>query len=267
MATVKLLLDAGACVNAPATKGIRSTALQAAVESQRLDTVQLLLQFGADVNAPATNQLQRTALQGAAEKGNQRMIDLLLKASADVNAPPAPDGGVTALQACAIGGYIPLAVTLINEGADVNALPAKKNGRTALEGAAEHGRLDMVQMLLEAGADLDGPGARQYSRAVRFASERARHAVRRLLESHYASRTVRQDAEPIDASESPIPADDFDTEQSDSLEHQTAAGAALSPSITHDWSSSELLGLGLADFGTPAEVSNPPFAMAGWSPA
>jgi ankyrin repeat protein len=153
---VKILLDAEADVNAPPPNLHGSTALQAAAEEANIELVKILLKAGADVYAPPDDFHGRTALQAAAAKGNIDLTEILIEARVDINAPPSPYMGVTALQAAAIGGYIRVAHLLLDAGADVNAAPASEHGRTALEGAAEHGRIDMLQLLINAGADMHG---------------------------------------------------------------------------------------------------------------
>lgn len=77
---VKLLLDAGADVNAPAGK--YGNALQAAVWRGHENVVKLLLYAGADVNAPAGKY--GNALQAASALGRERVVKLLLDHGANV---------------------------------------------------------------------------------------------------------------------------------------------------------------------------------------
>lgn len=157
-----------------------STALQFAAgydERPSLHFAKLLLDAGANINAPpywAPEEIWFedceeeeegygiTALQGAAGYGNIELIQILLDAGADVNAPPAagPWGGMTALQIAASRGMIESVRLLLSAGANVNA-PATSNrltGRTALQAAAEVGNLAIAQLLLEAGANINAPG-------------------------------------------------------------------------------------------------------------
>ena len=117
---------------------------------------------------------------------SKELVELLIEYGAEINSPPAEKFGATALQFAAIGGYIGIAFVLLGHEADVNAPPARSEGRTALEGAAEHGRTDMVQILLNSGCIITGDGQEQYERALERASENGHHAVRKLLEGHYA---------------------------------------------------------------------------------
>lgn len=80
------------------------TALQAAAEGGHEDVVRVLLDAGAGVNAPAAPGFGRTALQAAAEGGHHKAVALLIKTKADANAQPAKKFGRTALQAAVEGG-------------------------------------------------------------------------------------------------------------------------------------------------------------------
>jgi hypothetical protein len=60
--------------------------LQYAVERGNNELVRVLLAAGADVNAAAANYKGQTALQAAAKKGDIELVQILLAASTDVNA-------------------------------------------------------------------------------------------------------------------------------------------------------------------------------------
>ena len=63
-----------------------------------VELVKMLLNAGADVDAPpAKSYRAKTALQAAAERGNVELVGMLLDAGANVNAPPAADDGRTVL--------------------------------------------------------------------------------------------------------------------------------------------------------------------------
>jgi ankyrin repeat protein len=74
------------------------TAFQAAAENDNLELCRILLNAGADVNATPADKDGRTLLQAAAENDNLKLCRILLNAGADVNA-----GGYrrTALQVAA----------------------------------------------------------------------------------------------------------------------------------------------------------------------
>lgn len=157
----------------------RETALLAAISTKDIQKIQLLIDAGADVNRPATKGVKRTPLQRAAEIGSIQIAQMLLDNGGLVNAQPAWRGGATVIQLAAIGGYIGIAELLLENGADVNAPAARVLGRTALEGAAEHGRIDMLKLLFNVSAKFHGP---EYERALQLAKENGHMATRRYLE-------------------------------------------------------------------------------------
>lgn len=189
---VRILLDAGADVNAPPTGSVEQdmhTALQAAAKSGNLELVQILLDVGADVNAPATikdgcTNHGYTALQAAALTGNIELVQLLLNAGADVNAPPG-NFGYTAIQAAAIGENIALFQTLLNVGADINAPPSPNGGSTALQAASKNENIELVQILLSSGADVNASPSRHRGHTALQAAAQAGNIelVRNLLDA------------------------------------------------------------------------------------
>ena len=158
----------------------REAALLTAIGTKDIQKVQLLIDAGADVNRPATKGVKRTPLQRAAEIGSFQIARILIDNGGLVNAQPAWRGGANAIQLAAIGGYIGIAELLLENGADVNAPAARVYGRTALEGAAEHGRIDMLKLLFNVSAKFHGP---EYERALQLAKENGHMATRRYLES------------------------------------------------------------------------------------
>ncbi|KAI8172183.1 Protein fem-1-like protein [Colletotrichum sp. SAR 10_65] len=75
---IKLLLDAGADINAPAARSRGATALQLAAIKGYLGVSKMLVDLGADLNAPRATNDGRTALEGAAEHGRIDTIQYLL---------------------------------------------------------------------------------------------------------------------------------------------------------------------------------------------
>ena len=147
----------------------------------------LLIDAGADVNWPATKGIKRTPMQKAAEIGSFEITQLLIDKGGLVNNEPEPAvrEGATALQLAAIGGYIGIAELLLRNDAKVNAPSAKVHGRTALEGAAEHGRIDMLKLLWNAGAEFHGD---EYEKARELAKGNGHMATWRYLEKLYGAR-------------------------------------------------------------------------------
>ncbi|OGE51855.1 hypothetical protein PENARI_c012G01603 [Penicillium arizonense] len=86
---VKVLLDAGADINRPASSHVRlsfggGTALQFAAIKGYIGIARKLLAKGADVNAKKSLRNGRTALEGAAEHGRIDMLQLLLNEGASI---------------------------------------------------------------------------------------------------------------------------------------------------------------------------------------
>ena len=157
----------------------RITPLLAAISRENLPLVSLLLEKGADVNIPATRGLQSTPIQQAAEVGSIALVRLLLDHGADAKARPAVRRGVTSIQAAAIGSFIGIVELFIEPGEDYRAPGAKIDGRTALEGAAEHGRFAMIVYL----TDLGLYDTKQYESAIRFAEDNGHRAIVQVLEN------------------------------------------------------------------------------------
>ncbi|KAF7974001.1 hypothetical protein HWV62_13619 [Athelia sp. TMB] len=211
-AIVRLLLERGADVNAPA--GPKGTALQIASGCDEIDIVRLLLEHGADANAPAgpegtalqaviswahPDKLRReyefhnpfstgidepdfTSLVLEASRCACAIVQLLVEHGAHVNAPAGPDG--TVLQVAVHEGYLNIVQLLLEHGADVNA-PAGPDG-TALQVAsitrrsAEHD--EIVQLLIENGADVNAPGGPNATALLHASTRGDEDGVRLMLE-------------------------------------------------------------------------------------
>ena len=142
--TVKMLLDAGADVNAQG--GFHGNALQVASHRGYRNVVGLLLENGADVNAQGG--VHSTALEAASIRGHEDVVRLLLENEADVNAQGGYHGN--ALQAASIRGREDVVRLLLEYGADINAQGGVHS--TALEAASKGSLSAVVQLLLENGA-------------------------------------------------------------------------------------------------------------------
>ncbi|TVY25720.1 Ankyrin-1 [Lachnellula hyalina] len=177
----KRLLDAGANVNGQWPD--YPSPLQRACAGLNIDTIRLLLGAGADINAPASPKYGRTALQAAAQRGNPPIVNLLLQHGANCNELAAEFHGATALQFAALEGRISIVLLLLRAGAEINAAPSITGGRTALEAAAEHGRLDVVSLLLKNDTDMDGLNAR-CQRAAKLAAANDHVIISRLLREY-----------------------------------------------------------------------------------
>lgn len=155
---IKCLLDAGADSNVAAAK-YGKTALQAAVEKEDCTLVKCLLDAGANVNVQCSRFSGRTTLQAAVEKGNKYLVKYLLGAGANANAAASDYGGRTPLQVAAEKGDSDLIKWILDAGADINGLPGKYFGVTALTAAVKRGDLNLISLLLDAGADINHPSA------------------------------------------------------------------------------------------------------------
>ncbi|KAI1326816.1 hypothetical protein F5Y16DRAFT_218338 [Xylariaceae sp. FL0255] len=178
---VRLLLDAGADVNAS-----DGYALQTAAAEGHYEVVQELLQRGADVNALTTrdNFTSGTALQAACESGQTEIVRMLLESGADPNHGAGEDSPpiIAAVRRAeeeilellvhrkpkldVFGGwdkssplinaaaYMPASSLkiLLDAGADINL--QDNDGDTALIVASSRGDVEAVEFLLQNGADI-----------------------------------------------------------------------------------------------------------------
>ena len=127
------------------------TPLMHAVEHGHGDAVRLLLEAGADVNATATWGLtgECTALMMAAEKGDVDILALLLAQGAHINAVDETEQ--SALMFAAVAGNIACVEHLAEQGAALDA--RDMDGADALMLAALNGRTEVVRFLLAQGMD------------------------------------------------------------------------------------------------------------------
>ena len=149
--SIRLLITAGADVNAPDVRGL--TPLMSAAEKMSVALIKMLLEAGAGASINAKDNEGRTALMVAAERGHAETIKTLLEAGAAINAKD--NMGKTALMYTQ--GYmysrsssLDAGKRLIATGASINDVNAKK--QTPLMLAVQRNYLEEVKMLLEAGA-------------------------------------------------------------------------------------------------------------------
>jgi ankyrin repeat protein len=140
---VKLLLDAGADVNAASREG--ATPLMRAAGNY--EKSKLLIERGAKIDA--RSNLGRTALLiAAAYPGNLPTVRLLLERGSNVD--DKDQVGETCLTSAAKRGDAEMVKFLLEKGADLNAVSFL--GRAAVAWAAEEGNLETLKLLLDAGA-------------------------------------------------------------------------------------------------------------------
>jgi ankyrin repeat protein len=177
----RLLLDAGADVNATTRKGL--TALREAALIGATEIVQLLLERGADPEIMPL-EFQDPPLLAAASRSHTETVKLLLDVGANVNAQQS--GGWSALHyallhksketvalildhspdvnaatmahlrplhLAAMAGFTDVGLGLLTRGAEIDA--TDDGGLTALRVAVQHGELETVKMLVERGARTD----------------------------------------------------------------------------------------------------------------
>jgi len=133
-------------VNAFAVDGFYPLGL--AVFFQHPETVKVLLAAGADVNAQARNAMKVRPIHAAAATAQLEALRMLVERGADVNARQ--QAGFTALHEAASTGQIEFARLLLDHGADVNA--KTDDGKTVLTLAIEASQNEMVKFLRERGA-------------------------------------------------------------------------------------------------------------------
>ena len=143
---INRLLSAGASANDAV--GENETALMIAARSGSPNTVTLLVAHGADVDAREQWRGQ-TALMWAAVENNPEVAKVLIETGADVGRRSI--GGFTPLMFAAQAGHIEAADVLVAARADVNApLP---DGMSALVMAVANANYDFAAWLLDHGAD------------------------------------------------------------------------------------------------------------------
>ncbi|KAI0145211.1 hypothetical protein GGR57DRAFT_481119 [Xylariaceae sp. FL1272] len=208
---LKMLIDAGANVNAP-----EGYALQAAASMGHYDVVEeLVLRRHADVNALTTREdfTAGTALQAACEASRVEIVRLLLESGADPNlgagedAPPVVAAALHAEEEIlellvqrkpnldVFGGwdhssplinaaaFMPVSSLklLLDAGADINL--QDNDGDTALIVAASRGDKDAVEFLIASGADIMHSSSRKEN-ALQAAMKQDNHECLEVLVEH-----------------------------------------------------------------------------------
>lgn len=124
---IKVLIEAGADVNAKSPIGLEFAPLMAAVSGGHAEAVQLLIDSGADLEAK--DSLGKTCLFYAVEFGYQKVLQVLLDSGAKVNVRD--QWGVTLLYYAVGFSSVEFVKILLAAGADVNA--TDENEKTVLD--------------------------------------------------------------------------------------------------------------------------------------
>ncbi|MGI8642462.1 MAG: ankyrin repeat domain-containing protein [Pyrinomonadaceae bacterium] len=124
---IKVLIEAGADVNARSLIGLGSTPLRAATCSGQAEAVQLLIDYGTDLEAK--DSLGKTCLFYAVEFGYRKVLQVLLDSGADVNV--SDKWGQTLLSYAVLHNSIEFVKILLAASADVNATDT--DGNTVLD--------------------------------------------------------------------------------------------------------------------------------------
>ena len=152
----KLLLDAGADVNAEVTDKWNRTALKVvcSLAAPIIDLVELLVESGAQLVIPGE---RITALAIATLHRHINTVQYLVSAGALVDAPN--EDGVTSLMYACRNNHFEIAHFLLTHGADPNI--QDQNNSTALHSACYSQMTSGVELLLALGADLNLRGMRE----------------------------------------------------------------------------------------------------------
>jgi quinoprotein dehydrogenase-associated probable ABC transporter substrate-binding protein len=142
-ALVNMLLAHHAKLDATDNDGL--TPLGIAAQNGKVKATRVLLDAGADVNAPIAKG-GYTPLMLASISGSSELAASLIEHGAKVNA--ANPGGLTALMIAAAGNRSAIAGLLLRSGADVNA--RSEDGRTALSIAQANSSDAVIKVLEEA---------------------------------------------------------------------------------------------------------------------
>gem|GEM_PF-854388 len=170
---VKMLLGAGAKVNAMTSSG--RTSLMLAAENGHVELVKLLLDSGAKVDSSSDT----ASLNLAARGGHSDIVKLLLDAKAKVNSKSKDIN--TAIYAAAIGGHTETVKLLRDAGAEIDAKSDNTEG--VLIYAAEQGKTEGVKLLLQAGVDVNARNKDNETALFRAAHWGRTETVNLLLKS------------------------------------------------------------------------------------
>lgn len=190
-AKVRLLLSHGAGLNTKQADG-RTPLYQAASLGDGDAILRLLLEKGADPNIATANG--QTPLIAASTRGNIGAMRLLIARKAQVEAKNGAGG--TALMAAAASRDPRSVQLLLENGADAAALT--KRHESALANAATTGVEESMQLLLKHGANVNTPDDRGYSPLMYAAASESMNpgAVKLLLDKGANPNVTGEDETP-----------------------------------------------------------------------
>ena len=223
-AKARLLVSRGANVNAKQVDGRTPLFLAASLPTAQ-STVRLLLEHGADPTLTTSNG--ETPLMVAAARANVDTLALLINKKADVNAKNG--AGETALMLAAGNGNPKAVALLLAHGADTRV--RTKRNETALGNAATSGVEETVQLLLDRGAEVNVQNIRGFSPLMlAAASDTAPAPVVKLLLAKGANTTYTGD---YDEAAADLAAKRGDTEVTRLLGRTPARHNVPVPAVAH----------------------------------
>lgn len=161
----RILIEAGADLDAPSGLGVRTTALHRALLSNNAECVRMLLEAGADPNLEIDG---KTPLHIACSWYNFNSLDtvrLLLQFGAHVN-PPQDCARLTPLQLAVQTGKPDLVQLLLDSKANPNSFTTSNEGTALQIACIRPANAKIVELLIDAGADIDSrPGYQCHKRS------------------------------------------------------------------------------------------------------
>lgn len=191
MESVKLLLEAGAYVNAKSSV-FRHTALHVAVFTGRIDIVQVLLDYGINVTAKDKHGMEAIGL-ASNNSDSLKLVDLLLDRGADINNIGFRHQTLLIRSALKQKSreYIQ---GLIDRGADVNY--RDPNGRTPLIYSILSRNPEAVRVLLDNGADINEGYSVSRDRTALSIVNRPGYITRKVTKSKQIRKMILEASNP-----------------------------------------------------------------------
>ena len=124
-----------------------------AADQGHVEPMRLLLEAGAEIDAPGSQLFGEAPLHKAAEGGHLEAVRLLVQSGAQKDVLDAIRR--TPLGLAVLKGHVGIARFLVEEGANKDEIFNKRHGTTALHTEAEDGNLTTVRFLVEIGCDKD----------------------------------------------------------------------------------------------------------------